>query len=553
MADGSSNQTSRSSTGSKPNPANVNPAFRYLGIPTSWLTRQGSDRPRLKLPSARTSGFLLSCGSLISLYAYDRYQCKKIKQRYLERVSHLSETLVTNPSNDQFESDNGHWMPRRVNVYGARVPEDVDVDRGTQWFKKYVKPILIAAAIDYTIQNGTTPGALARKISADIRDQRVVEAAQQKEGHDLPDLKPGMPGYREWHAGQHRLTGGTLILGRATLKEYLWGLKNGYEQRIPLDELDDDERFSKHLEEAGIFEIDAYPAEFSSNDDSNMPEGLRSVHEQLMETRGQDESLDSSSSMNDQSSTSPDKKPSNFFTLFSQSIDTPSSHLSSSNSNSNVTTLASTQIPLQAPLLLVPFDHPIGIRWWPLKTYRFFNKREQVELGAQTAMKLIQSQTRPIEPPTNTAGLSEFPKLCSATAVEEKDLEDVNIQINLTGSRDLDFLAPDADLHLRRSYRKLWKRVIEERDLFRKELKDRLIACRQSSASNHPEEAGQAEPLNESQLRQEAFQKERKWSDQLHGWSIVRQGSGVSWSPDMSDALKIYESSHEDPNITSEN
>ena len=60
-----------------------------------------------------------------------------------------------------------------------------------------VQPILIAAAIDYTIHNGTTPGALARKISTDIRDQRVIQAAQEKDGHELPALKPGMPGYRE--------------------------------------------------------------------------------------------------------------------------------------------------------------------------------------------------------------------------------------------------------------------------------------------------------------------------------------------------------------------
>jgi hypothetical protein len=66
------------------------------------------------------------------------------------------------------------------------------------------QPILVAAAIDYTIHNGTTPGALARKISSDIRDQRVIEAAQQKDGHKTPALKPGMPGYRECEHLQSR-------------------------------------------------------------------------------------------------------------------------------------------------------------------------------------------------------------------------------------------------------------------------------------------------------------------------------------------------------------
>ncbi|OAV87710.1 hypothetical protein PTTG_12312 [Puccinia triticina 1-1 BBBD Race 1] len=543
MVDTSSNQLP-SSTGPKPN-SNINPAFRYLGIPTSWLSRQGTDGPKIRLPSAKTSGFLLSCGSLISLYLYDRQQCKKIKQKYIRQVQHLSESLVSDSNDDRFLNADAHWMPRRVTVYGARVPEDVDVDRGTQWFKKYVKPILIAAAIDYTIHNGTTPGALGRKISADIRDQRVIQAAQQKDGHEVPALKPGMPGYREWHAERNRLAGGTLILGRATLKEYLWGLKHGYEQHIPLDTLDEDERFSKELEEAGIFDLDDHPGEFSSNEDPTMPEGLRSVHEQLKETDGHDESPFGSSSINDMPAPS-QQKPPNFFNFFSQPSAIPSSN--SSTNNSTIKTLAPTPIPLQAPLLLVPFDHPIGIRWWPLKIYRFFNRREQVEMGAQTAMKLVRSQTRPIEPPKQPAGLSDFPKNCSLIGIKATDVEDVNTQINLTGSQDLDHLAPDADRHLRRSYRKVGKRVIEERDMFRKELKDRLRKCRQETADDSGG-AGQGEALNESQLRQEAFQKERKWSDQLHGWSIVRQGSGISWSPDMSTALSIYESNDEDPII----
>ncbi|KAA1122650.1 mitochondrial import inner membrane translocase subunit tim54 [Puccinia graminis f. sp. tritici] len=549
MPDTSSNQHTHSTA---PKPASsINPAFRYLGIPASWL---GTDRPRIRLPSAKTSGFLLSCGSLISLYVYDRHQCKKIKEKYLNQIQHLSQSLVSDPTDDGFlNNDDAHWMPRRVTVYGARVPEDVDVDRGTQWFKKYVKPILIAAAIDYTIHNGTTPGALGRKISADIRDQRIIAAAQEKDGHRVAALKPGMPGYREWHAEQHRLTGGTLILGRATLKEYLWGLKHGYEQHIPLDELDDDERFSRQLEEAGIFELDECPGEFSSNEDLTMPEGLRSVQEQLKQTDGHDEISFSSLSVDDKSSPSLEK-PSNFFNFFSQSKHTPSLSYSNSSSNQSTTkTLAPTPIPPQAPLLLVPFDHPIGIRWWPLKIYRFFNRRQQVETGAQVAMKLVRSQTRPIEPPKQTAGLTDSPKDCSTTGIAAADVEDTNFEIQLTGSQDLDFLAPEADQHLRRSYKKVGKRVIEERDLFRKELKDRLRKSREET-NDQVGETGQSEPLNESQLRQEAFQKEKKWSDQLHGWSIVRKGSGVSWSPEMNHALKIYDSKHQDDMImTSEN
>lgn len=539
--------------GSTPTPAgshqpNINPAFRYLGIPSSWLD-SSSRRTKFRLPSKNTTTFLITTTSLISLYLYDRRQCHNLKQAYIKKVQHLSESLLQPDHQITVHQNNSNhldWMPRKVNVYGARIPEDVQVDRAAQWFKKYVKPILVAAAIDYTIHNGTSPGALGRKISEEIRDRRIIEAAREKDGIQPSILKPGMPGYREWYAEREKLNGGTLILGRTTLKEYLWGLEDGYKRPIPIDELDDDERFAKQLEEQGIFDLpESSESIHSDPDDRRTPPGLRSIQQ---ESQDHPDHLDptfptTTALTGDERS----KKSSSFLNIFSSPLH---SSLASTSHTTYPTgpsdratgkTLAPVAIPSQPPILLVPFDHPIGIRWWPLKIYRFFNRRHQVRMGAEAAMSLIESQTRPIEGPIDLNGINELSR-----GLNDQDYQtEPELEIRLTGSKDLDFLAPQADRHLRRSYQKVAKNVLEERRLYRDRLKERLSRARsiedQPSSFDPPSSPSDDDRLNESQLRQEAFQKEKRWQDLLHAWSIVRRGSGVCWDPEMSQALKIFD------------
>ncbi|MBW0519692.1 hypothetical protein O181_059407 [Austropuccinia psidii MF-1] len=501
----------------------INPAFKYLGIPKSWLKTKSFSN--FKLPSRNTSAFLLLSTSLISLYFYDREQCKRIRQKYINQVQHISQEPIPDSETSL------KWMPRKLNVYGARVPEDVEVDRAAQWFKKYVKPILVAAAIDYTIHDGISPGGLGRKIAADIRDQRVIQAAQEKDGFKQSPLSPGMPGYRQWHAEQNKLEGGTLILGRATLKEYLWGLQQGYKQHIPLDTLDDDERFARELEEQGVFDDPPSSEHLTSNQDLMMPQGLRSVQEGLgVDGTGTDDPFNDVLPHSTHSVVS--EKPSRFFGLFSRSQPAPITPLLPTEPLQK--TLAPIPIPPQPPLLLVPFDHPIGMKWWPLKLFRFFHRRAQAETGGQTALKLIESQRRPIQPPIDFTGINEWPK--SSQMVDQPDFS-----VKLTKSPDLDFLAPEAEEHLRASYKKAASKILEEQELFRNELRSRLLKARQASNDlENKSTSNSNNGLNESQLRQEAFQKEKKWRNDLEGWNIVRKGSGVCWDPDMEHTLELY-------------
>ena len=95
--------------------------LQYTGIPRSWLKR-----PRL--PSKKMMVFLGTVSGLTSLYFYDRKEAKRIKQSYIDRVSHMAEVPMKT------------WeLPRKLTVYACKWPGDDDYDRSMGYFKKYVK------------------------------------------------------------------------------------------------------------------------------------------------------------------------------------------------------------------------------------------------------------------------------------------------------------------------------------------------------------------------------------------------------------------------------
>jgi len=100
----------------------VRTILKYTGIPPSWLDK------RPKLPSRNWLIFLSVTSSVLGLYVYDRRQCKRIRQEYVDKVKHFAEIPA-----DPFEA------PRRVTVYGAKWPGDEDYDQSLRYFRKYVK------------------------------------------------------------------------------------------------------------------------------------------------------------------------------------------------------------------------------------------------------------------------------------------------------------------------------------------------------------------------------------------------------------------------------
>jgi import inner membrane translocase subunit TIM54 len=73
--------------------------------------------------------FLTLVGGGTYAYWYDRKECARIKQEYVDRVAHLAKVPM----------DGSLAFGRKVTVYAAKWPEDDDYERGLKYFKRYVK------------------------------------------------------------------------------------------------------------------------------------------------------------------------------------------------------------------------------------------------------------------------------------------------------------------------------------------------------------------------------------------------------------------------------
>ena len=94
----------------------------YLGIPQAVFDY------RPKVPGPKMSVFLaITIGSTVA-YLYDRRECKRLKQQYIDEVKWMSEDRLGTTD-----------LARKVRILAARIPEDSTVDRSTIFFKRYIR------------------------------------------------------------------------------------------------------------------------------------------------------------------------------------------------------------------------------------------------------------------------------------------------------------------------------------------------------------------------------------------------------------------------------
>lgn len=171
---------------------------------------------RFKLPSRNWMIFLSITGSFTAALIYDRREKSRTQQKWCDLVAHLSrESLPVDQTR------------RKLTVYMSAPPGD-GLRTAREHFKEYVKPLLVAAALDYQVIEGRRQGDVRAGLSERIRKLRrsagesstvvaeptledVVADARQKIGvTDEPGPK------------------GDLVIGRHTWKEYIRGLHEGW-------------------------------------------------------------------------------------------------------------------------------------------------------------------------------------------------------------------------------------------------------------------------------------------------------------------------------------
>lgn len=317
-----------------------NPVFRMMGMPNF----------RFKLPSRNWMIFLTITGSWTAALVYDRREKRRVQKKYCDAVAHLArETLPTNQ------------MQRRMTIYLAGPPAD-GLMGAREHFIEYVKPILVAAAMDWDAVEGRREGDVRAQLAERVRRVRKergeASAEVEEEDADVDGVVKqarARAGIQEWQGVQ-----GDIVIGRNTWKEYVRGLHEGWlgpldapppppkEELLPVSASSDDA--SPTAEQ--LLADGATPEEKKEEEPQKSEEELKKEEEQK-------------------------KKRTQ-----------PPPYISTADYAS--TTLSPNCPPELGPSAPVPYPHILGFLNTPVRMWRFLNRRRLAdEIGAQVAAAVL--------------------------------------------------------------------------------------------------------------------------------------------------------------------
>ena len=200
--------------GTKPAPK-VNPVWRMMGLPNF----------RFKLPSRNWMIFLSVTGSITAGITYDRRQKRLVQKKWQDLVADIAQQPL--PVSQ---------MRRKLTVFISSPPGD-GIRPSREYFKEYVKPVLVAAALDYDVIEGRKEGEVRYGTAEQIRRLRrkMGEQGTSPPAEDESDVEKELDKIRDkLNITMESGIRGDLVIGRHTWKEYVRGVHEGW--LGPLDE-----------------------------------------------------------------------------------------------------------------------------------------------------------------------------------------------------------------------------------------------------------------------------------------------------------------------------
>lgn len=343
----------------------------------------GLPRVKLKLPSRNWLIFLTVTGSFTTALLYDRHLQKKAQQRWCRLVSPLAqEPLPTK------------LMPRRITIILAGPPGD-SLRVAREHFHEYIKPILVAGALDWEVIEGRREGEVRAGLAEKIRKLRrrngeasTTEPPQNSE-EDLLEQARTSGGIEDWDGVR-----GDLVLGRHTWKEYIRGLHEGW-----LGPLDPSAEDSADNPTSATTEFSG-PLSQATNSPAEAAPGILATPSQDNTDSTQSITSPQSSPLPSDPAPSPKKDPSPTAPYI-----LPRDYATAA--------LPSSLPPSLTPTTVLPLPHLLGFLNTPTRLYRFLTRHHLAdETGASVAALVLATKSRPytsstiLSPSENDAPIS---------------------------------------------------------------------------------------------------------------------------------------------------
>ncbi|KAF1975043.1 hypothetical protein BU23DRAFT_530830 [Bimuria novae-zelandiae CBS 107.79] len=331
------------SQGAAKPPKPPNPVWRMMGLPNF----------RWRLPSRNWMIFLSITGSWTAAVIYDRREKKRIQQRWTKVVEHIASEPI-----------NEHQMLRKLTVYLSAPPAD-GIVAAREHFNEYVKPILVAAALDWDAVEGRREGDVRAGLAERIRRLRWKRGESVKEEpeidtKDIIEESRLRAGITEWDG-----PAGDIVIGRHTWKEYVRGLHEGW--LGPMDPPP-----SVNLYEPPSPPPEAPPA--ATPEVSEQPVASPSSTDDASPTVAHDSAPAEPEKPKEETKPKKKRQPPPFITTAEYS---------------------QAQLPPTCPQALGPsstvaLPHLLGFFNFPIRMYRFLNRRQVAdEAGRQTAAVVL--------------------------------------------------------------------------------------------------------------------------------------------------------------------
>ncbi|KAI9487569.1 MAG: mitochondrial import inner membrane translocase subunit Tim54 [Benjaminiella poitrasii] len=186
----------------------------------------------LKAPSKGTVIFSGIAGAISGIIYVSNKNTEEAKKRIAQRVSFLAEKPC-----------GVHEMPRKVLVYISAPPGD-SIEKSRNWFREYVKPVLVAGAVDYEVKEAKSTGQIESSVIEEIVKSRreatekesVANDTTQKHTSNNPFAAPAMGEIMHQRQKDNTKFDGILAIGRNAYREVLDGFSKGCDASLAVVE-----------------------------------------------------------------------------------------------------------------------------------------------------------------------------------------------------------------------------------------------------------------------------------------------------------------------------
>ncbi|KAJ5532605.1 Mitochondrial import inner membrane translocase subunit Tim54 [Penicillium frequentans] len=354
MADSSSSAAPAGAAKPKAAPKPPNPVFKMMGLPNISF----------KLPSRNWMIFFTITGSFAGALIYDRREKRRAQQKWSELVAHLAKEPL--PVEE---------MRRRLTVYLAAPPGD-GLKVARDHFKEYVKPILTAAALDYTVVEGRREGQVRASTAENIRKLRRRAGEPSTDAHDS-SVDEVVLAKRD-SIGIHDEPGpkGDLVIGRHAWKEYIRGLHEGWLGPMDAPVPPAEEIPVPEVSEEPIQEIAAGDAPVETPSQSQV-QTLETLEKKLVDEKLEEKKDEKKEEEKPSKPTGP--KPAYITTA----------EYSSAQLSPAIPQSFDSSVPIE-------FPHILGFLNTPIRMYRYLNQRHLAEnIGREVAGLVLANSSRP--------------------------------------------------------------------------------------------------------------------------------------------------------------